>query len=419
MRRSPRRSSRPSEGGNKITPESDKQKTTKEIDEHHLEEEDEEEDDDHDDTEHVHIFQGVEYASYQEMVNAKRKRNQQVLLDSGLLDTVHLVQQSSRKSKQQQTQGLKKKKLKVSPDTSRRKSNRLAGIQSDGRYVDDERAGRFSIKSDTETLVTNVFGEVESVKEKEEYYRNRINDGSPISMEEAIRNTGDKWVNDDSVANGRQFATETLAPLVRLDAASHSRGGHQLTKKLEKQLQALQVDDADTCVAKVVPDRIYGIAAHPAVDKLIVCAGDKAGYVGIWNVDNHMDDAESDGVHLFRFHRGAASCLEWTPSGNGLFSASYDGTVRYFDVASESFEQIFATYDDQSDFRKELGYKMDTGHNYWTQYACLDHRFNNDKCFFLSTSVGTAMHIDLRIANEKGRLTFHESLSEKKINTLR
>jgi hypothetical protein len=45
--------------------------------------------------------------------------------------------------------------------------------------------------------------------------------------------------------------------------------------------------------------RIYGIAAHPSTDQLIVSAGDKEG-VGIWNVDSRMtdDDKSDDGVRF-------------------------------------------------------------------------------------------------------------------------
>jgi hypothetical protein len=70
-------------------------------------------------------------------------------------------------------------------------------------------------------------------------------------------------------------------------------------------------------------------------------------------------------------------------------------------------------------YRNELGFGLDTGSKYWTQFGCLDHHSHYDKCFFLSTSVGTAMHVDLRVVTRKGRITFHEQLSEKKINTLR
>ncbi len=56
-----------------------------------------EDEDDEDDDTPVHIFEGVEYKTYQEMVNAKRERNQQVLRDSGLLDAI--VQRQQHKNK--------------------------------------------------------------------------------------------------------------------------------------------------------------------------------------------------------------------------------------------------------------------------------------------------------------------------------
>lgn len=47
----------------------------------------------------------------------------------------------------------------------------------------------------------------------------------------------------------------------------------------------------------------------------------------------------------------------------------------------------------------------------------LDHRYGSDgKCFFLSTSEGSVMHVDLR---SNGKLTFDQTLSEKKINSVR
>ena len=52
----------------------------------------------------------------------------------------------------------------------------------------------------------------------------------------------------------------------------------------------------------------------------------------------------------------------------------------------------------------------------WVQCMELDHRFESGKCFFLSTSEGGIMHIDLRT---RPKVTFDQVLSEKKINTVR
>ena len=39
-------------------------------------------------------------------------------------------------------------------------------------------------------------------------------------------------------------------------------------------------------VAKVVPERIFSLAMHPAEDKTMVLAGDKWGVVGVWDKDS-------------------------------------------------------------------------------------------------------------------------------------
>jgi WD repeat-containing protein 76 len=184
-------------------------------------------------------------------------------------------------------------------------------------------------------------------------------------------------------------------------------------------------------VAKVCPDRIYSLAVHPSRHHLLVCAGDKSGHIGLWSsvdqeanttVDNAVDaSGHSNTVHLVRPHQSVVSCLQWTPTTGCLFSSSYDGTVRWFHAATEQFEEIFATYDTDPLHESKLGYGLEdtsrTNHrSFWVQYACLDSRSANEKCLFACTSIGTAMHVDLRSPQ---RITFHDQLNEKKINTLR
>lgn len=188
------------------------------------------------------------------------------------------------------------------------------------------------------------------------------------------------------------------------------------SKNVQTHLDALSLDDVDTCVAKVVPERIYSVACHPSPDKLIACAGDKQGHLGIWNVDQYGSDTEAtDGVHLFKPHNGAISSLAWNTSGTTLLSASYDGSVRAFDANKNVFEEIFATYSSDNMYKDKLGFGTDHGYNSWVQSLELDHRYESGKCFFLSTSEGGVMHVDLR---SKGKLTFDKVLSEKKINTV-
>ena len=116
---------------------------------------------------------------------------------------------------------------------------------------------------------------------------------------------------------------------------------------------------------------------------------------------------------MFKPHSGAINNLEWNKSGTNLLSLAYDGTIRIFDVQKQCFCQAFGAFDESPEYKGKIGYGMDEGYRFYTQYACYDHR--NEECLFLSTSLGGVAHLDLR-AN---KATFDLALSEKKINTVR
>ena len=254
-------------------------------------------------------------------------------------------------------------------------------------------------------------------------------------MAEAVEHTGSKWVKDNTVADAEYFMKTALQDIVEdmpiispkkkkgspTSVAKGPAGGssYGITgKDLQSNIDSLSVDD-ETYVAKVVPDKIYGLACHPSPDTLVVCAGDKKGHLGIWNVDQYAANGSSkcttDGVHLFKTNGGAISSLAWNASGTSLLSSSYDGSVRLFDVNKQVFEEVFATYDTDDQYKDKVGYGTDDGYNSWIQSMLIDQRYESGKCFFLSTSEGGVMHIDLR---SKGKVTFNQVLSERKINTV-
>ena len=368
----------------------------------------------------IYEFEGQKYDSYQEMVAAKRKRNQDWLEQSGLLRASSEIRESKRAQSIQPGLGLVGKKKKTQePTTKRRKSNRLAGVEADGLYVDGERSGKFQIagSSNTDVDVVANTAKLSFRNEQSVFYNNRINHGDDLDTKEAVELCGEKWINENSVSEAERFATEHLCSLISpaqaprrshtsvVKAFDHTKS--QLVAKLDK----LSVDKD---IAKVTPDRIYSVVCHPSPDSLIVCAGDKFGHVGLWNVDQFSTSKSA--VYLYHAHNRPVSCLEWISSGQALLSASYDGSVRWMDVESQKFSQIFATYDFSSSFNDKVGYGLDEGSKSWVQYCTPDSRYSLDKCFFLSTSNGKVFHLDLRA---KGIVTFHEDLSEKKINTLR
>lgn len=371
----------------------------------------------------TYIFDGVSYHTYQEMVDAKRKRNEQILQGLGFLDTGGAPRlESNRKAATQR--GIKRQKSKTEP-LPRRKSSRLSSEKENlvalDYYVNDWNRNNSVVN--VEGNGTG-FDAKDAEPQKPDYPKGRLNDGDDMKVKDAVEMMDEKWINDDSVELAEQFVQKTLANLCgeKLEIPSSKRTSPtsvtatSLETDLASMVKSLSIDNQE-CVAKVTPERIYSVAAHPSENKLIACAGDKLGYIGLWDVDAPVDDSRN-GVHLFRVHSRPICCLEWA-TDDSMISASYDGTIRRLNVETGTFEEIFASYDDSNTYyAEELGFGIDEGYSFWHQHVSLDHRFaGSDPCLFLATSVGTALHLDLRLA-ERQRITFNEQLSERKINTL-
>ena len=363
------------------------------------------------------MLDGVKYDTYQEMVDAKRKRNQDVLQGLGFLDNPAITMEKKKTATQR---GIKKQKTAPEP-VVRRKSRRVAGetgsLVALDYYVNNWNHDNSIIKveqgDDDEDEADQKQPEVEK------FFNDRVNDGSDLTLQQAIELNDDKWIKDNSVESATSFQRE----LIKMEMSPKWNSPKSVIpnnwgKEVSTMVDELSIDKEEW-VAKVTPDRIYSVAAHPSESKLICCAGDKRGYIGLWDVDAPASEDNHNGVHLFRVHSRPICCLEWA-SSDSMISASYDGSVRRFNAETGIFEEIFATYNDSdSYYAEELGYGLDQGYRYWLQYVAVDPRYQgSNPCLFASTSVGTAFHLDLRVA-EKQQITFHEKLSEKKINSLR
>jgi hypothetical protein len=314
------------------------------------------------------------YSTYAEMVTAKRQRNQNMLIQSGLLDAkaaidASVAQQAAAKAT---SRGIKRSSaINEIKNAPRRKSGRLAGQTAPNLYVEHESAGRITL-SGGDLVAT----EAEEIEYEPEYYKGRINDGSPLSIKEAVLKCENKWINEDSTVAADQFG-DTLKSVVK----EYGNGGKNsspttVAYNLQTDVDALSLDD-EANVAKVVPDRIYSVVCHPSSQHLMVCAGDKQGYLGMWNVDQYNAEhdestkkgkiSHTDGVHLFKPHSRPVSALVWKNSGTKLLSSSYDGTVRSFDVEKQVFDEVFATYNDNEIYRNKIGYGLDNGYSSWVQ----------------------------------------------------
>jgi len=249
-----------------------------------------------------------------------------------------------------------------------------------------------------------------------------------ISMKKSTKLEGDKTLTEGTPGRAR---TKSPTSVMSYNKDTHSSEVEKVIEKVER----ISIDNEEW-VAKVTPDRIYSVCAHPSESKLICCAGDKQGYIGLWDVDGSIATSastnkpsseenekrrnkSSNGVSLFRVHSRPICCLEWLNNEN-MVTASYDGSVRQLNVERGTFEEIFATYDDSdTTYAEDLGFGLDQGYRYWIQNVSIDHRNKgcSNPCLFVSTSVGNIFHVDLRVS-DKQKITFHEYVSDKKVNTI-
>jgi len=420
-----------------------------------LTQEEKDSDDDEDERPDAYVLDGVEFNNYQDFVIAKRKRNQKVLMSLGFgpSSTANKrlkITDGTTIPSQRGIRSNKKKSVTKQVPVRSRKSSRISGDKTKlvalDYFVNDWN------RDNTATIVSREGENGQDAHDKnddkdqhEVYFNGRVNDGKDLSLKDAIELNDPKWIHDDSVMIAESILkklkpiekfvlersscktekmkkTRTMSPTSVMSSIQDTSSWEaQITEKVEE----LSIDNEE-CVAKVTPDRIYSVAAHPSESKLICCAGDKQGYVGLWDVDGgssasseNKKNKNSNGVSLFRVHSRPICCLEWLNDEN-MVTASYDGSIRQLNVETGTFQEIFATYDDSdSTYAEDLGFGLDQGYRYWTQNVLVDHRYKgaSNPSLFVSTSIGDVFHVDLRVGG-KQKITFHESLSEKKVNTV-
>lgn len=99
---------------------------------------------------------------------------------------------------------------------------------------------------------------------------------------------------------------------------------------------------SDDCWTRLVPKRVTSMAWSPSRHTRFLAAGDKTGTLGLWNIDGGVE-----ATHVLQPHQQGIVHLSFSAeSGDGsCFTTSYDGITRRLDVATSSFEQVFALAD--------------------------------------------------------------------------
>jgi len=120
--------------------------------------------------------------------------------------------------------------------------------------------------------------------------------------------------------------------------------GASFSGNVVNQLKALKLPAEN--VAKVVPNRIFSLAIHASTEKLLVAAGGKWGNVGLWDVNGK--EAINNGVQLFKMHSRPVNCMTFNPfQSEELWTTSYDGSVRCFDLKKQVSRVLYGDPEDE------------------------------------------------------------------------
>ncbi|XP_020525731.1 WD repeat-containing protein 76 isoform X3 [Amborella trichopoda] len=118
------------------------------------------------------------------------------------------------------------------------------------------------------------------------------------------------------------------------DKSPLSRIGVKKVEAFEVGQLRLKADN----VARLVPGRILSLGFFPCLERTVVVAGDKLGYVGFWDTD----DKEGDGVYTYCPHSAAVSGVVVRPFHlTKIFTSSYDGSIRLMNVEDGNFDMIY------------------------------------------------------------------------------
>jgi WD40 repeat protein len=155
----------------------------------------------------------------------------------------------------------------------------------------------------------------------------------------------------------------------------------------------------------VTPNQITKLIFHPTASQdPILFAGDKEGFLCIWNAKNEFlsGDLEADQIIKKKPHKSKINNLYIGNDENKLFSVSNDGDVQRFDLATEKFTTEYSS--DLDDF--------------YIRRMFVDSSFSlmHKSCLYVGKSDGNLSLIDFRASNDK--FQWDHKVQNEKINSV-
>ncbi|KAI5794329.1 WD40-repeat-containing domain protein [Peziza echinospora] len=259
----------------------------------------------------------------------ERQRQENILKNRLLLQQLHLDRASlglGRSQKPQapkSTQASRSKRVKKEPvvteNAPRRQSSRLAGLPADSQAAKRKAEENYA-----------------AIEEADRAKRARV--------------AGDlKFEGLDLGVKGERYArTFTEEDVKRTD-------NKDVKEMREKMMGLTFFDKWVPNDIRVCSERIYSLAFHPTTDKKLIFAGDKVGNLGIWDAssskpdpdaDEDDPDAELPAITNIKVHSRSIAA-QWFPpdAPNIVLTASYDGTIRSFDLVKGLSTEVYVSED--------------------------------------------------------------------------
>ncbi|TVY24693.1 DNA damage-binding protein [Lachnellula hyalina] len=274
----------------------------------------------------------AEMSAFERMRLENMSANQEILKDMSDSAAKLMPKPASRPKSKPTSARKKATPIKREDARPTRTSSRLAGVEADSETAKRKAEVEFEFaKEQAKAKKQRISGDLN--------FSDIVVDGKNFSKDEGFL----PGIMRGAKPNVRTFTEEDVKETTDegLKALRENMGGLELYEAFEPN----QI--------KITPERVYSLGFHPSQEKPLVFAGDKMGNVGIFDAsqtppevkdeddEEEVDDSEP-AITALKLHSRTITSFVFPPDGNHVYSASYDSSVRKFDLQKGVAVEVFA-----------------------------------------------------------------------------
>ena len=352
-------------------------------------------------------------------------RNKKVLASLGLMgakrELSHAISTKKPRIATLGVASIKRKKPRTrKPKLPPRRSNRVAGKDSDGKelppnFKEPSKFGHSGGYDEPKEEKLSIQGNVEVDEDGKTFLQSlkmALNKGSSSSKFSSSSSSSSSSDNN----NGGKRRSHRIKTNSEMDVNHADFHGYQKDGGNNKGVSKNDDDDDETVningdlldyaerlselsvdeiqgVRRLTKDRIYSLDISPSSSQICIAAGDKFGRFGLWAVGSTGGTGQT-GVFNARPHNATCIDVKFNPvDPSKVYTSSYDGRIMVLDANQTKFHEMYSG--DVSFYEMELKHDMST--------------------MFAAREDGGLTQFDLR---SKCKVVNEWDLHEKKINTI-